>query len=93
MIDEMEENSIYHSIYWISHKAKRPFKSEHAAEILTASEGIEEGKTIAKAYSELLDIYIKFYIALESRYILKLVSTQKNSIEKSIHGDVSFIRY
>lgn len=93
LIDEMEENSIYHPISWISHKPKRPVKSVPAAEILAASEGIDEGKTIAKAYSGILGMDIKLPLAVDSKDMFTSLSTQKSSIDKSLRGDVSCIRY
>lgn len=41
-------------------------KSVPSADIFAASEGIEEGKTIAKAYSELLDMDIKLRLDFDS---------------------------
>ena len=93
LIGEMKNNSIYHAISWMSHKAKRPVKSVPAAEIFAAAEGIDEGKTIAKAYSELLDMEIKLRIAVDSKDLFTSLSTQRNSIDKSIRGDVSCIRF
>lgn len=76
--------SIYHAISWISHKAKRPVKSVPAAEIFAASEGIDEGKTIAKAYSELLDIQLQLRIAVDSKDLFTSLLTQENSVDESI---------
>lgn len=93
LIGDVKNNSIYHATSWLSHKAKRPVKSIPAAEIFAASEGIDEGKTIAKAYSEMLNMYIKLRFAVDSRDLFTSLSTQKNSIDKSIRGDVSCVRY
>lgn len=93
LIDEMEENAIFHAISWVSHKSKLPVKSVPAAEILAAFEGIDEGKTIAKAYTEVLDMEIKLRFALYYKDLFTSLSTQKKSIDKSIRGDVSCIRY
>ena len=92
LIGEMKKNAIYHAISWISHKAKRPIKSVPAAEIFAAAEGLDIGKTIAKAYSELLYMDIKVRLAVDSKDLFTSLSTQKNSIDKSIRSDVSFIR-
>lgn len=51
---EMIHDSIYHIISWIFHKSKRPGKSVPEAEIFAFTEGIDEGKTISIAYSDIL---------------------------------------
>ena len=93
LIGEMRNESIYHAISWMSYKARRPVKSVPFAEIFAAAEGIDEVKTITKAYSELLDMEIKVRIAVDSNDLFTSLSTQKNSIDKSIRGDVSCIRF
>lgn len=55
LVDELKRNTIYGPLSWISHKSKRPVKRVPAAEILASSEGIDEGKVISYAYSELMN--------------------------------------
>lgn len=93
LIGEMKNNAIYHPISWLSHKSKRPVKSVPAAEILAAGEGIDEGKTIARTYSDLLDMDVGMRLCVDSKDLFTSLSTQKNSIDKSIRGDVGCIRY
>lgn len=93
LVGEMENNSIYHPLSWISHKAKRPVKSVPAAEILAATEGIDEGKTISSAYSELMCMDIKLRLCVDSKDLFTSLSTHRNSIDRSIRGDVSCIRF
>ena len=93
LVGDMKKNSIYHIVSWVSHKAKPPVKSVPAAEIFTAAEGIYEGKTLARAYSELLDIDIKVRLCVDSKDLFTSLSTQKNSIDKAIQGDVGCIRF
>lgn len=93
LVGEMKSNSIYHPISWISHKAKRPVKSVPAAEILAAGEGIDEGKVIAAAYSELLDMDIRVRLCVDSKDLFTSLSTQRNSIDRAIRADVGCIRY
>lgn len=40
--DELKRESIFHAICWVSHKSKRLVKIVPSAEILVASEGINE---------------------------------------------------
>ena len=77
----------------MSHKSKRPVKSVPAAEILAATEGIDERKTIAKAYSELMDMDIKMQLCVDSKDLFTTMSTQRNSIKRSIRGDFSSIPF
>ena len=93
LVGEMKQNSIYHPLSWISHKSKRPVKSVPAAEILAASEGIDKGKSIAAAYSEIMDMNIKVRLFVDSKDLSTSLSTQTNSIDRSIRGDVGCIRF
>ena len=64
-----------------------------AAEILAASEAIDEGKMIAKTVSQLLGIPIPLTILVDSKDLFTSMSTQRNSIDRSIRGDVGCIRF
>lgn len=50
----MKHDDIYHLKSWISQNEKLPVKSVPAAEILAATEGIDEGKMMDLEYSEIL---------------------------------------
>jgi len=93
LVGKMQNNVIYHPLSWISHKSKRPVKSVPAAEILAAAEGIDEDKIIAQAYYELEDMDIRMRLCLDSKDLFTSLSTQRNSIDRSIRGDVSCIRF
>lgn len=77
----------------MSHKAKRPVRSTAAAEILAAGEAIDEGKMIAHTVSLLFGIKVELIIILDSKDLFTSLSTQKNSIDKSVRADVSVIRF
>lgn len=77
----------------VSDKSNRPVKSIGAAEIVAAGEAIDEGKVLVKAYEALLKIPINLFIVVDSKYVYKTLSTCGNSIDRSIRGDVSVIRY
>ena len=93
LVGELKNNSIYHPISWLSHKSKRPVKSVPAAEILASAEAIDEAKSIAHAYSEILDMYIRVHLCVDSKDLFTSLSTQRNSIDRSIRGDVASIRF
>lgn len=93
LIGTIKKYAMYHPIWWLSHKSKRPTKSTPAAEILAASEAIDEGKVIYGTYSELLSMDISVELCVDSKDLFTSMSTQRNSIERSIRGDVSCIRF
>lgn len=77
----------------MGHKFHRPVKSIRAAEILAASDAIEDGEVLKRLLCTILGSLINFSVALYSRDLFTLHSTQLNSINKSIRGDVNCIRY
>lgn len=93
LLGELKEGTPYHILSWISHKTKRPVKSVPAAEILAASESIDEGKLLKKAYSELINVEVKLIVCVDSKDLFTSLSTQRLSLDRSIRGDVSSIRF
>ena len=77
----------------MSHKARRPVKSTAAAEILAAGEAIDDGKMLTQTLSILLGRKIELLIVLDSKDLFTSLSTQRNSIDKSVRGDVNVIRF
>lgn len=86
-------NSDFHVLVWSSHKAKPPVRSIGAAELLTAGETIDEGKVLAQSLSTIIKRSINQIIAVDSKDLLQPLSTQYNSIDKSILADINVIRY
>ena len=93
LLGEMKTGSIFHAITWISHKSKRPVKSVPAPEIIAAAEGIGEAKIIAHAYRQLLNVNISVRVCLDTKDLFTSLSTQRNSIDRSIRSDIACIRY
>lgn len=93
LVGEMKCDSIYHPISWISHKSKRPAKSVPAAEIMATSECIDEVKVISHAYMELMNIEVRVQVCVDSKDLFTSLSTQRNSVDRSIRSDVACIRY
>ena len=60
---------------------------------MAAGEAIDEGKIIAQAYSTLLGYKVNLIVALDSKDLFQSLSTQRNSIDKSIRADVNVIRH
>lgn len=93
LVGEMKHDAIYHVLSWISYNSKLPVKSVPAAEILAATEGIDERKMLSQAYSELMGLNIKMRLCVDSKDLFTSLSTQRNSVDRSIRGDVSCIRF
>ena len=93
LIADLKSDTIFHAISWLSHKSKRPVKSVPAAEILASAEAIDEAKSIAHAYSQILDMKISVRLCVDSEDLFTSLSTQRNSIDRSIPGDVATIRF
>ena len=60
---------------------------------LGTAEGIDEIKIIANVYRELLDVEIGTQICVDSKDLFTSLSTQRNSIDRSIRSDVACIRF
>lgn len=64
-----------------------------AAEVLAAAEDNDEGKVVFKAYPKLLGIGVGLRLCVDSKDLFTSLSTQNNSIDEYIRGDVGCIRY
>lgn len=93
LLGPLQKGSIFHVLSWMSHKSKRPVRSIGAAEILAASEAIDEGKTLKTALSTLLAIPVRLIIIVDSKDLYTSLSTRRNSIDRSIRADVNVIRF
>lgn len=93
LIGPLQVGSVFHTISWLSHKSKRPVKSTAAAETLAASEAIDEGKVLKKAFSVLFGFTVPLIIVIDSKDLYTSLSTQRNSIDRSIRADVNIIRF
>ena len=68
-------------------------RSTAAAEVLAVGEGLDEGKVIKSVISLVLNHSVKLLVATDSKDLFTSLSTQRNSIDKSIRADVNVIRY
>ena len=93
LVGEMKNDAIFHTLSWLSHKSKRPVKSVPAAEILASAEAIDEAKMISHAFSEIMNMNIGVHLCVDSKDLFTSLSTQRNSIDRSIRGDVASIRF
>lgn len=86
-------NSTFHTLSWMSHKSRRPVRSIAAAEVLAASEAIDEGKILKSTFSTLLSSPVRLVIIVDSKDLYTSLSTRRNSVDKSIRADVNLIRF
>lgn len=93
LLDDLRAGSIFHAISWASHKAHRPVRSTGAAEIMAAGEGVDIGKILTQVYKTLLHAAINLIVVVDSKDLYTTLTTQRQSIDRSIRGDVGVIRF
>lgn len=93
MLDEFKQSAIFHFLSWSRHEARRPVRSTEASEILVAGEAIDEDKILCFSLSMLNNVQVGLQILVDSEDLFLWLSTEQQSIDKSIQADVSVIRY
>lgn len=95
LVGQLENYFIFHCTSYISHKSKRPIRSTPAAEILACSESLDDARVVSKVCSELLNKKFDIRILEDSKDLFTSLSTQtqRNSIDRSIHGALAMIRF
>lgn len=93
VIGDIQKESIIHVIDWSSSKSKRPAKSIGSAETIAASNAIDDGKIVRDALSMILKLSIDLIICVHSKDLFDTLTTCHNATDKSIRGDIAFIRY
>jgi len=93
LIGPLQRGSRFYVINWTSHKSKRLVKSSTAAETLAAGEAIDNGQMLKDALSFVLGIKIHLTIVVDSKDLYTSLTTQRNSIDRSIRADVNIIRF
>ena len=68
-------------------------KSTPAAQVLAASEALDELLLIHEALESVLETKIKVSELVDAKDLYNTFSTQRNSTDKSIRGDVNCIRF
>lgn len=93
LLGDLAKDSPLYVLSWSSHKSRRPVESIGSAEILAVGEAIDDRKILKSTISIILNIEVKLIIATDSKDLFTFLSTQRNSIDKSIRADVTLIRY
>lgn len=87
------KESTFYTLSWASHKSRRPVKSIGAAEIMAVGEAIDDGKVLKSALSTILGFKLQLTVITDSKDLYTSLSTQRNSVDKSIRADVNVIRF
>lgn len=90
---EIKDGSMFHLISWASHKSRRPVRSTPAAEILAASDAVDKLIVLSTAIETILGINIELWALVDSKDLYSALTTQRKSIDRSVRGDVSCIRF
>lgn len=89
----MKSESIFHFKSWSEHKSRRPVESIGASEMLGAGNAFDLEKIPLKASHKLSSLPRDFIIAVDSENLYTMLTSQGQSVDKSIRGDVGVIRY
>lgn len=90
---ELAQESIFHLLSWVSHKSRRPVHSTPAAEVLAASEALDDLLPLHAALQQIFNVKISLCELVDSKVLYNSLSTQRGSVDKSIRGEVNSIRF
>lgn len=93
LLNGLNKDLTFYTLSWSSHKSKRPVKSTGSAEILAAGQAIQEGKVLRESLQTILGTKRDLWVAVDRKDLYTSLSTQRNSIDKSIRADVNIIRF
>ena len=88
-----QRGSTFHTVSWSSRKSDKPVKSIGAAKIPAASDAIDEGNVMKKAFEVLLNINVRLILAVDSKNLYESLSTTHQSSDRSIRAEFSVIGY
>lgn len=92
-IGDVASGSTFYLLSWSSHKSRRPVKSTPAAEILAASEALDELVCLHSVIVRILGVPVNLWQLVDSKDLYTSLSTQRQSIDKSVRNDVNCIRF
>ena len=88
---EVKQGSVFHLLTWTSHKSRRPVKSTPAAEIMAASEALDELIPLRDAFQRIVGTKVVSWELVDSKDLYNSLTTQRNSVDKSIRSEVNCI--
>ena len=93
VIGEVKKGSPFHVLSWSSHRSRRPAKSTPAAEILAASEAVEETVILKDVMTSVLGKPVKSMVFFDSKDLFGSLSSKRNPTDKSVRNDVNLMRF
>lgn len=93
LLGELHIGTIYHFLAWSFQKSKHPVRSIFSAKILAAGEAIDEGRILAAKLTLILGLHVPLHVERDSQDPLASVSTNRNSVERSIQAECNYIRF
>ena len=65
LLGQLEKDSPFYPLWWMSHKSHRPVKSIASAEILAVGEAVDQGKALKATMSQLLGLYVELIVVTD----------------------------
>ena len=85
----VEKGCIFHLLSWSSHRSRRPAKSTPAAEILAASEAVDEIVVLRSVLTIILGTEVRTMVFVDSKDLYHALSSKRNTVDKSVRPDVN----
>lgn len=92
-ISPVEKGTPFHLLSWSSHWSRRPAKSAPAAEILAASEAVDELVVLKKVLYGIFGYDIATMVIVDSKDLFHALSSKRNTTDKSVRADVNSMRF
>lgn len=93
VVGPVQKGSEFFVLSWSSHRSYRPAKSTPAAEILAASEAVDELVLIKRILTSIWAIEINSMMIVDSKDLYHALSSKRNTVDKSVRPDVNSMRF
>lgn len=93
VVGEVKKVSPLYLLSWSAHRSRRPAKSTPAAEILAASEAVDEVVTLKEFMSKLLGSEVRAVVIVDSKDLCHALSTKLSTAEKSVRRRLNSLRF
>lgn len=93
MIGLVQNGNQFHLLSWASNRSRRPAKSMPAAEILAATEAVDEIVMLKRLLLKFLGVEVKSMIVVNPNKLYHAIYSKKNKIDKFVRPDVKEILF
>lgn len=90
---DVAKDSTVHTLEWPSHKSRQLIRAKPAAVILAATEAIESLVPLCQIIQLALGHSFDLWLLVDSKDLYNSLTTQRNSVDKSVRGNVNCIRF